>query len=128
MKIRVGSDDQYVYPDLSAACGKSLFDITHRPYTLLNPIMIVEVLSPSTQKYDLHEKAELYRQKETLQEILFVSPNEVYVLHLSRRTDTTWVENTYLSLSDTVNFPSLGCELPLEEIYLNVEFGEEDEE
>lgn len=60
-----------------------------------------------------------------MQEILFVSPDEIYVVHYSRRNDTNWVENTYQSLSDSVIFPSWGCELPLGEIYLNVEFGEE---
>ncbi len=128
IRIRIGSEGQYIYPDLSIACSNAQFDTRRKPYSLLNPIMIVEILSASTQKYDLNKKAQLCREKESIKEILFVSPDEVYVLHLSRHNDTTWTKTTYLSLSNSVIFPSLGCELPLEEIYLNVVFGKEEEE
>ena len=126
LRVRIGSYTEYVYPDLTIGCGKPLLDKRRKPYTLLNPIMIVEVLSPSTQNYDLTEKAQLYREQDTTQEIRFVLPDEIYVLHYSRCNDTTWTETTHLAMSDVVTLPSLGYKLPLDEIYLNIVFEAEE--
>ena len=119
MRIRIPSTPRsYFYPDVGVLCGDphfedSVFD------TLLNPIVIVEVLSPSTEAYDRGEKFMHYRQLRSLQEYILVSQEKIYVEHY-RRQASQWVLTDFQKLDQRMPVAAIQCELPLQEIYENV--------
>ncbi|MDE0087516.1 MAG: Uma2 family endonuclease, partial [Candidatus Poribacteria bacterium] len=87
--------------------------------TLLNPVVIIEVLSPSTEVYDKGEKFEYYQQIASLKEYILVSQDKVHVEHYQFQ-DTEWKLNTFHTLQDSLTLPSIGCQLPLRDIYTRV--------
>lgn len=112
----------YVYPDISVCCDTPVFDTNHKPFALKNPLVVVEVLSPSTRKYDLSDKADAYREIPSLQDILFVSPDDVFVLHYARKNVTTWISTEHTQLSATIHLSAMGCDIALQEIYRTLGF------
>jgi Uma2 family endonuclease len=116
MKVLIRSASAGKYPDLVAFCGEpELLD--GRRDVLLNPSLLVEVLSNSTEAYDRGDKFALYRQIPSLREYLLVSQSRVLVELFSRGDDGRWVLADYRSLNDRVPLPSLDCTLDLAEIY-----------
>lgn len=87
--------------------------------TLLNPILIVEVLSPSIEVYDRGEKFRHYQELASLQEYILVSQDRVRVEHY-RLAKTQWVQTELHAIEDVLNLASIGCELPLQNIYRRV--------
>jgi Uma2 family endonuclease len=79
MRVKVNKND-YVYPDIVAVCGESKFEDNVFD-TLINPTVIIEVLSESTENYDCGKKAALYRQLETVQECLLIAQDRCYIEH-----------------------------------------------
>lgn len=123
LRIKIAASGRYVYPDASVVCGSTLFEDSGRD-TLLNPIVIIEVLSDSTEAYDRGEKFELYRTIPSVQEYVVVSQKKVRVEHFQRRPDGRWVL-AVLGPEDRLELASIGCELVTEELYLKV-FGRPD--
>ncbi|MYA72137.1 Uma2 family endonuclease [Candidatus Poribacteria bacterium] len=122
MRVSIPSANSYFYPDVGVVCEEprfedDLFDI------LLNPIVVVEVLSPSTEAYDRGDKFAHYRQLQSLQEYVLVSQNKVRVDHYVRHT-TQWILTDFQALEQHLPLTSIQCELPLQEIYENVPFPE----
>ncbi|MFY9973812.1 MAG: Uma2 family endonuclease [Chromatiaceae bacterium] len=116
MKVLIRSASAGKYPDLVAFCGEpELLD--GRRDVLLNPSLLVEVLSNSTEAYDRGDEFALYRQIPSLREYLLVSQSRVLVELFSRGDDGRWVLADYRSLNDRVPLPSLDCTLDLAEIY-----------
>ena len=116
MKVLIRSANAGKYPDLVAFCGEpELLD--GRRDLLLNPSLIVEVLSDSTEAYDRGDKFALYRQIPSLREYLLVSQGRVLVELFARGDDGRWVLADYRSLNDRVPLPSLDCTLDLAEVY-----------
>jgi len=120
MRVKVRQSDSYFYPDVVVACGESQFEDNHFD-SLLNPVVIIEVLSPSTETYDRGEKFEYYQQIPSLKEYILVSQDKVHVEHY-RFQDTEWKLNTFHTLQDSLTLPSIGCQLPLLDIYTRVNF------
>lgn len=121
MKVLIRTANAGKYPDLVAFCGEpELLD--GRRDVLLNPSLIVEVLSESTEAYDRGAKFALYRQIPSLKEYLLVSQVQVLVELYSRGEDGRWVLSDYRSPTDRVPLPSLGCTLDLSEVYDKVDF------
>ena len=118
MRVRPQPRESYFYPDVVVVCGEPEFEDDVFD-TLLNPIVIVEVLSPSTEAYDRGEKFARYKHLVSLQEYLLVSQDKVWVEHY-RRHGTQWVLSHYRALADVLPLPSIGCELPLRDIYARV--------
>ena len=118
MRVRAMPRESYFYPDVVVVCGEPEFEDDTFD-TLLNPIVIVEVLSPSTEAYDRGEKFTRYKHIASLQEYLLVSQDKVWVEH-HRRHGTQWVLSHYRALEDVLPLPSIGCELPLRDIYARV--------
>jgi len=110
----------YRYPDVVALCGEPRFDDSQRD-TLLNPSLIVEVLSESTEKVDRGEKFSEYRRLESLREFVLVSQHRPQVERYERRDDL-WVLSDFTELEQRVELPSIGCTLTLGDIYERVEF------
>jgi Uma2 family endonuclease len=119
-RVRV-SPTQYVYPDILVYCGKpALTD--GRSESLMNPKVIVEILSPSTEDYDYGKKFILYRSLPSFEEYLLVSQEQPRV-EVSRRTpENRWILSTYLGLDAVVPVESLGISIPMGELYEGVEF------
>ena len=116
MKVMIRSASAGKYPVLVAFSGEpELLD--GRRDVLLNPSLLVEVLSDSTEAYDRGDKFALYRQIPSLREYLLVSQSRVLVELFSRGDDGRWVLADYRSLNDRVPLPSLDCTLDLAEIY-----------
>ncbi len=120
MRVRVTSAGLYTYPDVVAVYGPREFADDQRD-TLLNPTLICEVLSPSTEAYDRGKKFGHYRRLESLQDYLLVAQDEARVEHYTRQGDA-WLLYEARDLGDTIGLPSVESELALAAIYENVEF------
>ncbi|HET6422831.1 MAG TPA: Uma2 family endonuclease [Planctomycetaceae bacterium] len=121
MRVKVQASGLYTYPDLSVVCGEPRFDDSHVD-TLLNPLVLVEVISPSTEAYDRGAKANQYRQLASLRELVLVASESLHVERHHRGEDGEW--RIWEANDRTAKLPlsSLGVEIPLEEIYRRIEF------
>lgn len=120
MRLLAGPGGLYTYPDVSVVCGESRFtDDTFD--TLMNPDLIVEVLSPSTESYDRGRKAEQYRSIESLKRYLLVSSDCVHVELFARQPDGHWLLTEFNRLEEAVELHFLGCRLPLSSLYKKVD-------
>jgi Uma2 family endonuclease len=120
MRVKVNSTGLYTYPDVVALCGQSRFDDEQKD-TLLNPTLIIEVLSKSTEAYDRGNKFEHYRKIDSLTEYLLVSQDKQHIDHYVRQPDNQWLLSEVGSLDDTISLPSVDCVLALAEVYDKVE-------
>ncbi|MBX7236314.1 MAG: Uma2 family endonuclease [Caldilineales bacterium] len=119
MRVRVGATGLYTYPDASVVCGQPVFEDIQGD-TLLNPTVLIEVLSPSTEAYDRGEKFSQYRRLASLREYVLIAQDRVLVEHYRRRGDL-WVIGDLRSLADVLHLESIDCQIPLNEIYYQVE-------
>jgi Uma2 family endonuclease len=124
IRVRV-SRRLYTYPDVLVVCGAPKFADDQKD-TVLNPTLIIEVLSPSTERYDRGAKAAQYRTVESIEELAFVSQNEARVEVFRRRAPNEWVLSEFVGLESSCRFQSVGCELALSQIYESVTFTEPD--
>lgn len=120
LRVRIAPPNAYVYPDVAVACPPIELEDAQGD-TLLNPVLIVEVLSDSTEAYDRGRKFACYRQIPSLREYLLVSQHEARVDHFRRAGDGTWNLRAVEGLAAVLQLESLGFELPLAEIYAKVE-------
>ena len=120
MRVRV-SGRLYTYPDVWVVCGEPKF-LDNRADTVTNPILIIEVLSPSTEAYDRGAKASQYRAMESLQELAFITQTEPRVEIHRKRSSNEWMLVESIGLESTCRFESVDCELPLAAIYDQVTF------
>lgn len=120
MRVKVSVTGLYTYPDVAALCGEPHFEDRHLD-TLLNPSVIVEVLSTSTEAYDRGEKFAHYRRLEALRDYLLIAQDKVRVEHYVRQGDQ-WILSEASDLSSVVHLSSIGCDLVLQDIYDKVEF------
>jgi Uma2 family endonuclease len=121
IRLLVSSTGLYTYPDVMVVCGEALFQKIEGLETLLNPTMIVEVLSPTTESYDRGAKFADYRQLPTLKEYVLVSQDKVLVERYTRQGDD-WVLSEFKGLADTLQLRSIDCAVSLREIYAKVKF------
>jgi Uma2 family endonuclease len=119
MRVRVAATGLYTYPDLVVVCGEPRFADAELD-TLLNPTLIVEILSPTTEATDRGRKFAHYRQLESLAEVLLIAQDRVAVEHYSRLPEGGWRLHEATGLDDRVILPAIGCELPLSEVYERV--------
>jgi Uma2 family endonuclease len=118
MRVRT-PDDLFTYPDVAVVCGEPRFDDSELD-TLLNPILIVEVLSQSTEAYDRGIKSERYRSIPSLAEYVLVAQERVHVEHLLRQGTDRWLLEELSDLGRTLELPAIGCRLPLSDVYERV--------
>ncbi len=122
MRVRLKTD-VYGYPDVVVVCGKpqfadSEFDI------LLNPTVRVEVLSPSTRFKDKTEKLEDFRKLDSLKECLLIEQRKMFIEHYIKQTPNQWLLRIYENADEMINLESIGCEISLADIYLQVNLKE----
>jgi Uma2 family endonuclease len=120
MRLRVTPSGLYTYPDVMAVCGERKF-LDDKTDTLLNPTMIAEVLSPTTEAYDRGEKFAKYRQLPSLQEYVLIAQDKVLVERYTRQGDQ-WLLKDFRSLDESLRLDSIDCEIALREIYAKVKF------
>ena len=118
MRVLVSRTGLYTYPDVIVVCGEPQFE-DQAFDTLLNPTMIIEVLSPTTESYDRGKKFGHYRRLESLKEYVLVSQDEVGVERFSRQGDL-WQITDLTSIEETLDLTSIGCHVPLREIYARI--------
>jgi Uma2 family endonuclease len=116
MRIRIPNANIYTYADLTVACGEPKFEDDHVD-TLLNPDVIVEVLSKSTASYDRSHKFAYYRTIESLTDYVLVAQESVRVEHYARQPDSRWMLADFRSLEDVLQLDSVQCSLALGDIY-----------
>ena len=121
MRLKVIKTSSYFYPDVVAVCGKPQFEDNEQD-VLLNPIVIVEVLSPSTEGYDRGTKFEHYRTIDSLSDYLLVAQDKIHVEHYVRQSDRSWLFSEFKSAEEKIQMASIGGELLVAEIYEKVEF------
>lgn len=118
MRVKVRESGLYTYPDVIVVCDEPRFEDGHFD-TLLNPTVIVEVLSPSTEDYDRHGKFYSYQTLDSLQEYILVSQYDVCVEQYIRQ-DKEWQLMEYRSLDDVMINASIECQLAIRAIYAKV--------
>lgn len=124
MRVFVPATRLYTYPDLTVVCGEPQFqDDTFD--TLLNPVLLIEVLSDSTESYDRGRKFQHYRSIESLQEYILVSQTEARVEKYVRHGDGFWLLSEAVGLDSEIEFSSIECQIPLSEIYDKIDFSAE---
>lgn len=121
MRVKVSRSGLYTYPDLVVICGRPQLEDEQRD-TLLNPILLIEVLSSSTENYDRGRKFDHYRMLESLTDYVLVSQDEAKVEHFARQPADKWLLSIYKGLEAVALLPAIGCELPLTEVYDKIEF------
>ena len=119
MRVKTSKTGSYFYPDVVVVCGEpvpedNIFD------TLLNPTVIVEVLSPSTEIYDRGEKFEHYQQIASLKDYVLISQDKVHIEHYCRQ-GTGWLRTEFQGLEAVLPLLSIDCELRLQDVYRRVE-------
>lgn len=125
LRVKVSDSGLYTYPDVTVVCGKAEFE-DRKVDTLLNPTVIIEVLSPSTEAYDRGAKFEFYRTLESLSDYLLISQVSPTIEHFTRHSEERWLLTTYKGLDAVASLTSIGCELRLTDVYDKVEWPAED--
>jgi Uma2 family endonuclease len=118
MKVR-SWEGHYAYPDVTVVCGEEEFADNEKD-VLLNPTLIVEVLSPTTESWDRRGKFEQYQQRESLQEYLLIAQDRPHVERYTRQSGGEWLLTEINGVNGVLALPSIGGELPLCEVYRNI--------
>lgn len=120
MRVRVAEVNAYFYPDVVVVRGQPQF-LDEQQDTLLNPTLVVEVLSPSTESFDRGEKSFHYRRIPSLKEYLLVAQDRVHIERYVRQPNGQWVLTDYTQSDRAVPLESLGVELPIAQVYEGIE-------
>lgn len=118
MRVKAAEARSYHYPDIAVVCGKPEFEDSHVD-TLLNPTLLIEVLSPSTEAYDRGGKFAHYRKVESLREYLLVMQDQASIERYVRQGEV-WMLTETLGLEASVALESINCVLSLREVYHKV--------
>lgn len=121
LRVQVQATGLYTSPDATIVCGEQLFDDDHRD-TLLNPTVIVEVLSDSTEKYDRGKKSNHYRQIKSLKELIPIAQDRPQVERFTRQANGDWLFHEQTELSAEFELKSLCISVAMSELYRGVKF------
>lgn len=124
IRIKVPSMPPYRYGDTSALCGIAQFEKIGGVDVLLNPALIIEILSDSTEGYDRGDKFSHYKSIPGFCEYLLIAQHRPHVSQFVRQADNLWNQREYNDLNDVVKLVSVNCEISLREIYAQVTFDE----
>jgi Uma2 family endonuclease len=119
MRVKMTRTGLYTYPDVVVVCEEPTFEDAE-VNTLLNPTLLVAVLSKTTEDDDRGGKFAYYRTLTAGQEYLLVAQERCHVVHYTRQPDNTWLLAETDDISDHMRLPSLGCDLALSEVYAKV--------
>jgi Uma2 family endonuclease len=120
MRVSIEATGLYTYPDVSVVCGEPRFEDSEVD-TLLNPTVIIEVLSPTTEAYDRGVKFRHYRRVGSLREFVLISQDRMMVERYTRRGND-WVLSDLTDPDQVLNLESIGCQIPVDRIYAKITF------
>jgi Uma2 family endonuclease len=120
MRVNVSATGLYTYPDVTVVCGEPELQDERRD-TLLNPTVIFEVLSESTESYDRGSKFAHYRKIPSLVEYVLVSQRQYRIEQYVRQSDGPWLRSEVCGLKSKLELPSIQCSIELAEIYERIE-------
>jgi len=122
LRVRIHNRQDYVYPDISVVCGTAEFDENDpKKTTIINPSLVVEVLSDSTESYDRGAKSDLYRQIPSLKQYVLVSQYEPMVETFLKQPKGKWLLQVHKGKDEAVELSAIGIVVPLKDIYAGIE-------
>ncbi len=121
LRVAVAALGIYTYPDVTVVCGEPHVEDAEQD-TLLNPTLLAEILSPSTESYDGGLKFQRYRLIPSLKEYLLIAQDRPVVEQYVRQADDRWVLATFANRDDLLTLDSLGCTLALADVYAGLAF------
>ncbi len=121
LRLAIPASDMYTYPDMSIVCGQTQLEDAHRD-NLLNPTVIIEVLSPVTEAYDRGRKFHHYQRIPTFHEYLLIAQDAPVIDHRIRQDDNRWLCATVEGREARITLPSLGYTLALSDVYEDIAF------
>lgn len=121
MRVKIEKINKYTYPDIVIACEEEKF-ADEEEDVLLNPVVIIEIFSDSTEAYDRGKKFAHYQYISSFLEYILVSQDSYRVERFLRQQDHRWIYERFHKLDDLLTIESMDCRLPLEEIYRKLEF------
>lgn len=123
-RVKVSATGAYRYPDVVVVCGGAEFADTTPP-TLINPTVIIEVLSKSTEDKDYNQKLQEYRRIPTLKEYILIAQDKPQVERFLRQDDINWLYTALEGMDNSIELPSIACTLQFSDIYRRIDFGDE---
>ncbi len=127
MKVYAPATHSYTYPDITVVCGEAQFDDDHRDI-LLNPTVVIEVLSPSTEAFDRSQKFQNYWQIPSLQAYILIAQDQPRIERFTRQGVNEWLLNVAVGVDQTLALPAIDCTLVLADVYEQVDFTSGDTE
>ncbi len=122
MRIKVPKAPPYRYADVVVVCGEPVIESIQGLDVLVNPRLIIEILSDSTEAYDRGKKFVSYQSIETFEEYLLVAHDKPYVTHYVRQADGNWLRSDIEGIESEIDLVTIPCKIKLSEIYAFVEF------
>jgi Uma2 family endonuclease len=122
LRLKVPAAFPYRYPDVTVICGELQSEELAGQQMVLNPLMIIEVLSPTTEAYDLGKKFTAYQSILSFREYLLIAQDSPHVIQHVRQAGDKWLRSEQQGLEAVLEVESLGIRLPLHEIYQRVTF------
>lgn len=123
LRVATATGQRYCYPDVVIVCGEPLLEDRHGD-TLLNPKIIIEIVSDSTEHRDRGRKFRLYRAIESLQQYVLINQDQAHIEVFERDSDTSWRLRDLDGLEAVLSLPGVGCSINLSEIFAGVTFPE----
>ena len=124
VRVKVPDYPPYRYPDLTVVCGKRMQEVMGGLELLINPQIIIEVLSPSTEAFDRGAKFTYYKSIPSLKEYLLIAKNRPHVSHFMKQGENEWINRDANGIESSIMLPTLSVDLQLSEVYLDVVFPE----
>jgi Uma2 family endonuclease len=121
MRVKCEVTKKYSYPDVVVSCENENFEDEEED-TLLNPVLIIEVLSDSTEAYDRGDKFFHYRQIDSFVEYILVSQKNYHIERYILQSDNVWLYSEFKAIGDKINLTSIDCTMSIKEIYNKVKF------
>lgn len=118
MRVQINETGLYTYPDVIVACEPLQFD--EQEDTLLNPRVIIEVLSPTTEAYDRGEKFAHYRRRESLTDYILIAQDRMQIEHFHRQENGDWLLHVVEQPDEVLTMASINCQLVVSEVYERV--------
>lgn len=125
MRVKIVQTGLYTYPDIAIVCGHEHFEDSKED-TLLNPSIIIEILSPSTETYDRSKKFHNYRSILSLREYILIAQDDYHIERFARQNDNTWVFSEAVTREGQLSLTTIQCTLLLAEVYEKVVFSADD--
>jgi Uma2 family endonuclease len=119
MRVKAPLKQSYVYPDVTVVCGDEQFADANQEI-LLNPVVIIEVLSPSTERHDRGHKFEIYRSIASLQEYILIAQDTQRIDHFVRQSEKLWMFSSISEEEGELLLSSIHCVLQIEQVYHDV--------